>query len=387
MKMPIRRIISPSATVLMNTIAQQKKAQGIPVWNYAGGDPVLPNHPAILEGAMKGLKTTIVPYPPLAGLLELRRLAAEWVNCAYGCCYTFSQVLVTSGGKFALFSALHALICPGDEVVFAAPYWPSYPELVKLCGGVPKVFATHPDNQWKISVEDLKKQITDKTRVLIFNNATNPTGTLYTQEEIKRILQVAQEKDLVVISDEVYSEIVYDQNRFVSCGAFSEHQERVVIVQSFSKNFAMTGWRIGFVLGPEHLIEAMSSLQGQTTTGTPLVSQWAAIAALERADEVTSYVRDAMQERRDLLIQKLEALFGRQAPNPASSIYTFIPLQLFGDFSNDSLAFCEKILKQSNVATVPGIAFGIEGYIRMAFSETLQTLEKGLEALAQGCRS
>jgi aspartate aminotransferase len=382
--MLIKRIIVPSATVSINTIAQLKKNAGETIFNFAGGDPALVNHPCILAGAAKGMQHGLVPYAPLSGLPPLRKLAAEWVNRQYGCEYSPQNVLVTCGGKFALFAALHALIGPHDEVLISAPYWPSYPELVRLCEGVPRIIETQAENEWKVTPEELKKHLGSKVRVLIMNNANNPTGTLYTQEEIREILQIAKEGNWIVISDEVYSEIVYDQNTFVSCGAFPEHRERVVITQSCSKNFGMTGWRVGFVFAPEPLIQAMTSLQGQTTTGTSSMSQMAAISALENAPEVTAYVKKAMEERRECWMNGLNKHFGFHCPAPASTIYSFIPLDLFGNSSASSLAVCEQILKESNVAAVPGIAFGQEGYLRFAFSETPETLEKGLASLARG---
>lgn len=383
--MEIHNKIAPSATVAINTLAQQKKANGEEVFNFSAGDPNLPMHPDIAAGISQALQTQDCSYPPLMGLPVLRTAVANWLNSSYGCQYNENQILVTCGGKFALYAALDLLLSPGDEVLIPSPFWTSYPTIVSHFKGTPVSVPSEESNGWKVTADSLKKMSTSKTKVLILNQPNNPTGAIYTRDELISILELAEAKDWTVISDEVYSEIVYDQEKFVSCGSLLKWQNRVVIIQSCSKNFGMTGLRVGFALGPQQLIAAMASLQGQTTTGTASLSQWAALSAIKHADAVSSMMRNAMQEKRDCFMDTLNRLFSCELPKPSSALYAFIPLTVFTKEKISSLEFCEKILKQGNIAAVPGSAFGMEGYVRFAFTESLDHIERGLNALKRLC--
>jgi aspartate/methionine/tyrosine aminotransferase len=243
------------------------------------------------------------------------------------------------------------------------------------------------DNQWKLPLEELKKQITSKTKAIILNNACNPTGTLYSKEKIKEVLEIAKKHDLFVISDEVYSEINYTHHPFISCGSFPEFNERIAVVQSCSKNFGMTGWRIGFVFAERTLLQKLAVLQSQSLTSTSIVSQWAALGALEHVEEVSQYMKETMRARRDLFLAEFEELFGVALPKPSSAIYQFIDLKDMHIFHSDSISFCEKLLQEANVALVPGIAFGQEGYVRFAFSEKEEKIIQGLKKMKSFCES
>lgn len=379
--MEIHNKIAPSATVAINTLAQQKKAKGEEVFNFSAGDPNLPMHPDVAAGVSQALQTQDCSYPPLMGLPALRTAVANWLNSSYGCHYKEGHILVTCGGKFALYAALDLLLFPGDEVLIPSPFWPSYPTIVSHFNGIPINVPTKEVNGWKATPDELKKMSTPKTKVLILNQPNNPTGAIYSREELVKILELAEEQDWTVISDEVYSEILYDQEKFVSCGSFPQWQNRVVVIQSCSKNFGMTGLRVGFALGPEQLIAAMASLQGQTTTGTSSLSQWAALSAIKHADAVSSAMRTAMQKKRDHFMDTLNRLFSCDLPKPPSALYAFVSLNVFAQEKISSQDFCEKILREANIATVPGSAFGMEGYVRFAFTESLDHIERGLNAL------
>jgi aspartate/methionine/tyrosine aminotransferase len=367
---------TPSATGKMSARAQELKAQGIKIYDFAAGDPVIENHPVILEAVSKALESKMSPYAPVAGLSELRMAACAWMHARYACSYSIENTLVTSGGKFGLYAALQVLLSPGDEVLISAPYWVSYPEMVVLAGGVPVLIPTDPENQWKFSLADLKKHIRPRTKILLFNNACNPTGALYSKEEIRAILDFAHQAKLFVISDEVYSELVFDAFAFISCASFPEYQEGVLIIESCSKNFAMAGWRVGFAFGKETLIQKMTALQSHSTTGTAGLSQKAALGALSHAKTVASYVREIMRQRRDLFFQTYNTLFHTHATPPSASIYFFAPM------GKDSNACCEEILTRAHVALVPGLAFGREGYVRFAFSQNESEITQGLKVLA-----
>jgi aspartate aminotransferase len=366
-----------SATVAMHSLVQEKKARGETIYHFAAGDPLLDTPSTIIQAVSEAIQHQPILYPPVAGIPDLRASAAAWVNHKYGCQYALEHTLITPGGKFALFAALQHLLQEGDEVLFVSPYWVSYPQIVRLFKAHPVVMLTKAENQWKLTPDLLQKHLTARSKILILNNAGNPTGTLYQKKELIALMEVATRAGLFVISDEVYSELVYDQHCFYSCGALAE---QVLVIQSCSKNFAMTGWRVGFAFGPEPLIQAMTALQGHATSGPSIVSQWAALAALSKHDEITDFVRSSMQKRRRFFMDTFNTLFASHLPYPPSTLYAFIPLSIFNTSLN-STEFCNQLLTQHNIACVPGIAFGQEGYIRMAFCEQEERIQEGLLAL------
>lgn len=378
------KTLSASATVTIHAIATKKKMNGERVYNFTAGDPVLTNHHSIMNRAIRQTEKKFCPYPPVEGIPELRSLVAEWVNITCLTQYAKENVLVTCGGKFALFAIVYALLQANEEVLIPAPYWVSYPEIVKMAGGTPKVVPTRRENGWKITAKDLLQHITKDTKMLFFNNACNPTGVLYTHQEISDILAIAKEFGLIVISDEVYSGLAYEEPGFISCGAFPEHRERVLIVQSCSKNFGMTGWRVGFVLGPEQVIKRLAILQSQSTTGVSVISQWGAVGALENAEEVNSYVKESMRKRRDLFVSTYHSLFPIPIEKIKSALYAFVPLSSMGIPNvTDSVAFSEQLMACDNIALVPGAAFGVDGYVRFAFSEPEEDIHQALHVLKQ----
>lgn len=368
-----------SATVAINSMAAEKKERGETVYNFAAGDPILPPHPLVLKAVEQAMHSELILYPPVAGNLELRKKAADWMNEVHHCNFDKENVLVTPGGKFALFAAMQILLKEGDEVLIPAPYWVSYPQITKLFKGCPVILPTEEKNHWKLTAEVLKKKMTARSKILILNNAGNPTGSLYSKEELRSLLLIAKQAGIFVISDEVYSQIVYDENRFFSCGELSD---QVLIIQSCSKNFAMTGWRIGFAIGPKELIRSMTALQSQSTTGPSIVSQWAALAALKNHAEISSNMRCIMQKRRDLFIETFNELFLSNLEKPPAALYAFIPLSIFKKSMNSS-ELCTELMTKGNIACVPGVSFGQEGYLRMAFSEKEEVLRQGLLALRE----
>lgn len=374
--------VAPSASVAMNTLALEKKAKGQRVYNLAAGEPMVDTDIRVIDAAKHAMEKGKTHYPPVAGIPELREAASNWVNTTYGASYTANNTIVTCGGKFGIFALCQALLRPGDEVLIPAPYWVSYPSMVQLFGGTPVAVNTEQKEEWKISLERLEKAWTPKTRLLMFNNASNPTGVLYDKQEIEQILAWAQDKNIIVISDEVYSGLVYDGNNFVSCASFPEYQDRIIVIQSCSKHFAMTGWRVGFVLGPSDVTKKLTMLQGQSTTGTSSISQWAALAAVQNAREIIPMVRDAIQHRRDRCAEALNNEFGAFT-KPLSSLYFFLPLSYFGITETRSDAVALDLLERGNIATVPGAAFGKEGYLRFSFGDTAEELTAAITALAQ----
>lgn len=367
--------IAPSATVAINSFALEKKAKGERVYNLSAGEPVLPPHRAIVDAAKKAIDEGKTGYPPVAGLPDLRRAAAQWVNRVHDTQFSWTNTLVTPGGKFAIFAACQALVDPGDEVVIIAPYWVSYPSIVSLFGGTPVIIQTTEANGWIPRPEDIAAVYTEKTKVLILNSAGNPTGALYSRTLLEKILREAHTRGITVLSDEVYSGLVYE-GTFVSCGAFPEYRDAVAVVNSCSKNFAMTGWRVGFLFAPEELISTATMIVSQSTSGASTVSQYAALGAIERAEDITASVREAMSARRDLLAQA-------GLPVAPSGLYSFASLASLEQTDHDSTAFCQRLMRDHSIASVPGAAFGQEGYVRFAFGENEAELTEALEALKQ----
>lgn len=369
-----------SVTAAINAMVVSKKERGEKVYNFAAGEPIVPSHPAVIEAVTCALQEELVLYPPVWGLDALRNLAREWMQESYLAPYEMGETLVTAGGKFALFAAMQVILGQGDEVLIPVPYWVSYPQMVTLFGATPIFLQAEEREGWKLSPETLERHITERSKILILNNAANPTGALYTKEELEALVECAARKGLMIISDEVYSEMVYDQKIFVSCGSFLKWREQVIVVQSCSKNFAMTGWRIGFAFGPKKWIQAIAAIQSQSTTGPSIVSQWAAVAALKERNAISTLVRSTMQKRRDLFVENFNEQFSAQMQKPISGLYAFIPLSIFHT-EKDSSQLCNDLMTTANIACVPGIAFGQEGYVRMAFSEKKEVLKEGLLTL------
>lgn len=365
------REFKPSATNAINAEMNRMRNAGIRVYNLGSGDPIIPNHPAVLKAAEEEIRQRVSPYAPVGGLTELRKATAHWMNRRCQTQYESDHAIVTCGGKFAIYDALQVLLEPGDEVLFASPYWVSYPDIVRLTGGVPKPIRVHQEEHWKLTPQELKRHLTKKSAVFLFNNGCNPTGALYSRKEIEALLHVAAEANLSVISDEVYSELVYDGAHYVSCASFPFILPRLIVIQSCSKNFAMAGWRVGFAFATPDLIKNMIAVQSQTTTGTSRVSQKAALGVLQHADEAALSVRKAMDKRRLLFFRTYNRLFHASEAPVASTLYFF----------GKTKKSCEEILEKAHVALVPGIAFGVEGYARFAFSESEEEIVEGLEAL------
>lgn len=378
--------ITISETVRINSLAIERQRQGMPVFNLGAGEPVLNTPKIIKQAAQKALNENKTLYPPVQGILQLRQLATVWMNKKFKTSYYPQNVLVTNGGKLGIYLILQSLLKLGDEVVFSSPYWVSYPGIVKLFGGTAKIIKTSAVSGWKISANDLKRACGKKTKILILNNANNPTGALYSKSELADILNVAAKKNLTTISDEVYSGLVYDKNKFTSCASFAKHRNRVIVIQSCSKNFAMTGWRVGFVFADEAMIKELTILLSQSTSGVTTISQWAAIAALKNPEKFTKPLRLELQKRRDVLVNSINKHFNLNLASPASSLYLFVSLKDLGVANKSSAHFCMSLLKKTGVALIPGSACGQEGYVRLTFGAKPQTIKSGIKLLADYCQ-
>ncbi|MCX6798443.1 MAG: aminotransferase class I/II-fold pyridoxal phosphate-dependent enzyme [Candidatus Falkowbacteria bacterium] len=366
--------IQPSATLAISTLIKEKKARGEEVFDLGVGEIIGIPSPEVLDFVKNKLtEPSAWQYPAILGSKELREAAADWSNQEYQTSYSAQNVLVTAGGKFAIFILLQSLLRAGEEVLIPVPYWVSYPEIVKLFGGAPKFILTTRENEWKIIVEDLEKLWTPQTKILILNNISNPAGVIYDESELKKILDWATSKNIIVISDEVYSSLVFDsQQKFFSGGAI-ETKGQIIIVQSCSKNFAMSGWRVGFIFGNTGVIKMASVIQSQSIT---------ALAAIKSRINIQKNIRSQVVKRRDELVKSLADYCDLKITAPSAGLYLFISLKELGIKHNDSVSFAQEFLDQSNVAVVPGKAFGVEGYIRLSFGGPETEIREGIKRLA-----
>lgn len=378
--------IQTSATGEIHDLVQQKKRAGERIYDLGVGEPIAPPSVFLVEAVAAVLGREQMRYAPVAGLPELRLAASDWLNRTYRTDYAADETLITCGGKFGLYLVGQTVLKPGDEALVIAPFWVSYPVIVQLAGAEVKLVSTSAHSGFKATADDITRVCSERTKILFLNNGCNPTGAIYNRDELAGILAVAEDKNFLVVSDEVYGGLTFE-GEYPSCGSFPEHRERVVVIQSCSKNFAMSGWRVGFVFAPQAIIKELVKLQSQTVTGTATMSQLAAAAVLPYADEVTGEIRRLMRNRRDFFVSGFNNLFSSKLVPPASALYCFIPLSAFGAKNSDSAAFCRRVLEQFNVAMVPGRSFGQEGYVRSSFGSPESELKAALERLAAGLRN
>ncbi|HRH23737.1 MAG TPA: aminotransferase class I/II-fold pyridoxal phosphate-dependent enzyme [Candidatus Magasanikbacteria bacterium] len=372
--------IPESPTIRINALVQKLKAEGKVVYNLSVGEPVIATPQIIRDAARRAIDEDKTSYPPAAGIPELRSAVASWISESHGCSYTADQIVITPGGKSALYFLLQTILEKNDEVLVIAPYWVTYPAVISIFGGVPKIVETEPQAHWKVTVDALEAAYSTQTKILILNNASNPTGILYTRDELCAILTWAKEKGIVVISDEVYSGLVYE-GEFVSCGSFKEFEDNVYVVQSASKNFGMTGWRIGILAGNSEVLKKVTAVLSQSVSGVTTISQWALLEGLRHKAEICSLINQEFKTRKDSCVRLIRELFRTEIEVPASGLYVFLPLTVFGSTNETSVEWTERILKEAGVATVPGSAFGMEGYVRLSFGGKIEETEAGLRAL------
>ncbi len=381
MKFSNRLNIPPSETIEINSLALQKKKKGERIYNLSIGEVVTNTSNYIIRSAEQAMKENKSFYTLARGIKELREVSRNWINKSYNTNFSFEETFVTNGGKFALYSLCQAILNPGDEAIVIAPYWVSYPSMIKLAEGKPVILETRKENDWKVAPAQIEEAISEKTKFIIFNNASNPTGVFYEEKEVRNILEVAKRNNVLVISDEVYSGLVYDEKKYVSCGMFPEYKDNVVVVHSASKIFSMTGWRVGFVFAQKEIVDVLAKLQGQSTSNTCSIAQWAAVGAFDNADKIIVEVQRKMQKRRDLFVKTFNELFLCKIKPPLSALYCFVPIKCFGVENNNSVEFCKKVLEESNVALVPGSAFGMEGFVRCSFGVNEEEIVEAIKKL------
>ena len=368
-----------SITLEITAKAKKMREEGIDVCSFTAGEPDFDTPDHIKEAAKLALDQGKTRYGPAAGEMPLRQAIAKKLQQHNGLDYTAQNVIVTNGGKHSLFNLMLALIETGDEVIIPAPYWLSYPEMVKLAEGTPVIVSTTAANDYKITPDQLRQAITPRTKLFVLNSPSNPTGSVYTPDEIRALAEVVVEKDILVVSDEIYERLLYDGIEHLSIGAVNEETfKRTIISNGFAKSYSMTGWRVGYLAGPLELIKATSIIQGHSTSNVCTFAQYGAIAALESSQECVETMLKAFTERRKVIVEGIRAIPKISCSNPMGAFYVFVDISQTG---MTSLQFSDAILEQQEVAVIPGIAFGADDCIRLSYATSMETIKKGLDRL------
>ncbi|WNZ23256.1 pyridoxal phosphate-dependent aminotransferase [Leptolyngbya sp. NK1-12] len=377
--------VTPSMTLAIDTKAKAMKREGIDVISFSVGEPDFDTPAHIRAAAEAALEQGKTRYGAAAGEPRLREVIAQKLQRDNQLCYGAENILVTNGGKHSLFNLMLALIEPGDEVIIPAPYWVSYPEMVKLAGGTPVIVSTTLENGYKITPDQLRQAVTPRTKLFVFNSPSNPTGMVYTPDEVRAIADVVVEQDLLVVSDEIYEKLLYDGAEHLSIGAVSpEAFERTIVSSGFAKTYAMTGWRVGFLAGPLPLIKATITIQGHSTSNVCTFAQYGAIAAYEAPQDCVQQMLDAFTERRQVILNSINAMPGLSCPKPDGAFYVFPNI---GQLGISSLEFCDKLLDDYQVAAVPGIAFGADDCIRLSYATDVDSIRRGMDRLTTYVKS
>lgn len=373
--------LSPSVTMAITALGRELKAQGKDILSFSAGEPDFDTPEIIKEAAIEAIKAGHTKYTAVEGITETKQAIINKLKKDHGLNYELNHIVISNGAKHSLFNLFQVLIEEGDEVIIPAPYWVTYPEQVKYSDGVPVFIDTDDSTNFKITPEQLKAAITPKTKILLLNSPSNPTGGIYSKEELTALGKVLEGTEILVFSDEMYEKIIYDGKKFTAAAEVSEDMfQRTVTINGLSKAVAMTGWRFGYIATPKvELVKAMIKLQGQVTSNINSITQHASILALEgKADEAIETMRVEFEKRRNVAITQLNYIKGISCVKPEGAFYLFANIK---ELTNDSIKFCSELLEKEGVAVVPGLAFGAEGYFRFSFATDLPSIEKGIERI------
>ncbi|NVJ53796.1 MAG: pyridoxal phosphate-dependent aminotransferase [Campylobacteraceae bacterium] len=373
--------LSPSVTMAITALARELKAQGKDILSFSAGEPDFDTPEVIKEAAIQAIKDGHTKYTAVEGTIETKKAIIKKLKTDHGLDYDLDEIIVSNGAKHSLFNLFQCLIEEGDEVIIPAPYWVTYPEQVKFSDGVPVFIETDDSTEFKITAEQLKAAITDKTKILLLNTPSNPTGAVYTKEELLSLAEVLKGTDILVLSDEMYEKIIYDGEEFTAVASVNDDMfQRTVTINGISKAVAMTGWRYGYIATPHKaLIKAMTKLQGQVTSNVNSVTLQAAVTALDgSADADIETMRKEFEKRRNVASESFNAIKGISCVEPQGAFYLFVNIK---DIGADSMKFSADLLEKEGVAVVPGLAFGTEGYFRFSFATDLPTIEEGIRRI------
>ncbi|WP_027356495.1 pyridoxal phosphate-dependent aminotransferase [Desulfofundulus thermocisternus] len=382
--------ISPSPTLAIDARAKKMIAAGEKVINFGAGEPDFDTPEHIKEAAMAAIRMGKTRYTPVGGILELREAIVKKLKVDNGLDYTTDQIVVSVGAKHSLYNAMMVLLQPGDEVILPAPYWVTYLEQIKLASAVPVIIQTSQENGFKLTAEQLRSVISPRTRMVILNSPGNPTGAVYSRDELLELGKVIEEFGLVVISDEIYEKLIYDDYRHISIASLSPAlKELTVIINGMSKAYAMTGWRIGYAAAPAEVAKAMVDLQSHSTSNPTSIAQAASVAALTGTQEPLKEMVAEFRRRRDYMLQRLNAMPGISCSTPHGAFYVFpsiagyIGRQYKGRRINGASDLASLLLDEVKVAVVPGVAFGDDRCFRLSYATSMENIEEGLNRIEQ----
>lgn len=380
--------INPSITLVITAKAKELREAGVDIVSFGAGEPDFNTPENIINAAIKAMQEGKTKYTPTSGVLELRKAICNKFKNDNGLEYDPSQIIVSTGAKQSLANTFMAILNPGDEVIIPVPYWVSYPELVELADGKAVYVQTGEECNYKYTIEALEKVVTDKTKVILLNSPNNPTGTIYSKEELSEIAEFAKKYDLIIVSDEIYEKLIYDNKKHISIASISEDAfNRTVVVNGLSKSYAMTGWRIGYAAAPLEITKLMVSIQSHMTSNTNSITQYAAIEALTSNQDTIKNMIVQFEKRRNFMVEKIENMGGLKIIRPSGAFYVMINIESFfnkelnGKKIENSLDFSEVLLTEEKVAVIPGAAFGLDNYIRVSYATSIELIDKGLNRL------
>ena len=382
--------VTPSPTLAISAKAKEMKSRGIDVIGFGAGEPDFDTPEHIKEKAISEIKNGFTKYTPAAGIPELKEEIAKKLKRDNDLDYSSEQIVVSNGAKHAILNACSVLLNPGDEVLVLVPYWVSYPELVKLGGGSPVIVETSESNNFKATVEDLKRYLSSNTKALILNSPSNPSGQTYSEEELKEIGEFVLENDLYIISDEIYEYIIYDDNLHVSIASFNEElKEKTIVINGVSKSHSMTGWRIGYTASNLELAKGMGAMQSHATSNPCSISQMAALEAIRGPKDCVYEMVSEFDKRRNFMLQRVEEIPYLSTLYPQGAFYLFISIKetegmtYQGNAIEDSQDFAKHLLDSKKVAVVPGDGFGAKDYIRVSYATSMENIENGFKRIEE----
>ncbi len=384
----VAEAVQASTTMAIDAMYKKMQAEGIPVIGFGAGEPDFDTPEHIKEAGIRAIRENKTRYTQTAGIQELREAVCHRLKEDCGITYAPADIVVSSGAKHILYAALRTVINPGDEVILPAPYWVSYYELIKMVGAVPVVIETNADDCFKMNEQQLRRAITPKTKALILNNPSNPTGMIYEEAALRKLANVCVEADLYIIADEIYYGLVYDQKPFRSLVTLGQDvRERCILINGVSKSYAMTGWRIGYAAAPTHIAKVMANYLSHATSAPSSISQWAAVEALSASQDGIAQMRDAFEERRDYIYKRLNQIDGVSCIKPEGAFYAMMNIDrllgktLHGALMQDADDFARVFLEKGLVAVVPCTGFGAPNYVRWSYATSMDNIREGLDRL------
>jgi aspartate aminotransferase len=384
-------VVEPSPTLAVSAKAAKLKAEGIDVISFGAGEPDFDTPVHIKEAAKKALDAGATKYTLVEGTVPLRKAVAKWIGDAHGIKVEPSEVIVSSGAKQSIFNAIFALIDEGDEVIIPTPAWVSYNDIVKLAGGRPVNVPTKAEENFQVRVEDVAKAITPRTKMILVCSPSNPTGAIYEEATLRGLAKLAVEKDVWLMTDDIYRTLVYGDGKFFQPATMgADVRAHTLIIDGVSKAFAMTGWRVGFTVAPKNVVEAMATIQGQSTTHAAAVSQAAALAAIEGPTDELEKMRVEFDKRRKVMVARLREIPGVTCVEPKGAFYAFPDLSAFigrktpeGKKIENDVQLCEWLIEAAKVAVVMGSAFHAPGFVRLSYATSMKNVEEGVRRLAE----